>query len=344
MTASDDEPTGNPTPGGRAGAERYELGRRLRALREEITELREVDFERIRRQLDNRLADLRVELREDVRIGLGDVNNELAELLPRVGDIEDQLTRLRRELALGATPTPGPGPDPAAGPDAGTGPGTPEGLPDAPVPADDNEPPETPSAGWDQMDRATAERAWAALAEFVERVLHRQYRLTRLQIPDCWPLHPRMVREIAWLRSTYLEARALEPAEPGAALPWHTRALPIFLLNSSDAVDVRECRPGIHRVTEAEVTEHQYRRDTADREGSPPPPLTHETGHERPHLIPAHFPLRTVRTTNGPRHGENGPKPPSPDELPDLIVGSCHPDYWRDHYFAASAADLAERP
>lgn len=343
--AADDTSPASSSGGSRAGGprdQRYELGRQLRAIRREVDGLREElgeDVGRLRSEVRNRLNDMRSEVTEKIDGGHSEIAGELAEFLPRVADLEDQLTRLRAAVDLGGLT---PGPSPAA---PGDDPGQPAGAtPGGPAgPNDEVDPPVTPAAGWDDMSRDSAARAWAALAEFVDRVLYRQYRLTRLQIPDCWALHPRMVRELAWLRSTYLEAADLERDTPAASMPWHLRCIPGFLINAAEAVDLRECRPGIHRLTESEVSAHQYRCDAARRDGLTPPPLNTETGPDRPHLIPAHFPLRTVRSVTGARTTDDGPTPPTPEDLPDLIVGPCHPDYWREHYFAASAADLAER-
>lgn len=339
-TPASSEPSAPASPrSAGSGDQRYELGRQLRAIRLEVDGLREelgADVGRLRSEVRNRINDLRSEVTERIDGGHGEIAGELAEFLPRVADLEDQLTRLRAAFDLGG---PTPGAPTAPGPDRGAGPADP--TPDGDD--GDDEPPVTPATGWDRMSRASAERAWAALAEFVDGVLYRQYRFTRMQIPDCWALHPRMVRELAWLRSTYLEAAELERDTPAASMPWHLRCVPGFLINAAEAVDTRECRPGIHRLTESEVSAHQYRRDAALRDGLTPPPLTTETGPDRPHLIPAHFPLRTVRSVNSTRTTDDGPTPPTPEDLPDLVVGPCHPDYWRDHYFAASAADLAER-
>lgn len=306
----------------------YELGRLIRGVREDVDHMRS----EVRKQLDN----MRSELHEAVHRGLREALAELAQLLPRVQELEDELVRLRVSPAAGAVPGSGPldidgfPSTGAAGPCPERGSSTPNA-------------PATPATGWNQMDLDAAEQAWPALAEFVDRVLHRQYRLTRLQVPDCWPLHPRMVRELAWLRSSYVETADHEPDEPAASLPWHIRALPGFLVNAADAIDPRECRPGIHRLTESEVSDHGYQVDAARRDNLPVPQLSEETGPDAPRLVPEHFPTRTMKATTGSRRSENGLKAPTVDDLRELIVGPCHPDYWRAHYDAASAADLAQR-
>lgn len=323
-----EDPTAAPGGGGSGGrrhGQSYEAARQHRALLDEIDHLRS--------EVRNRLTDLRIEVREELRHELGATNGHIAEILPRLHDLEDRVAALTARVA--------PGPSATVPPDDATGPGAAAESPAAESATD--APTLTPAVGWDQMDRAAAEQAWAALAEFVDTVLHRQYQLTRLQIPDCWALHPRMVREIAWLRTTYLDAGTAEPDEPTAAMPWHIRCIPGFLINVADAVDPRECRPGIHRLTEAEVSRFVVAGQTARREGSPAPLLTDETGHDRPHLIPAHYPTRVTKAAASNRVTDDGPKPPTVEGLPDLIVGPCHPQYWRDHHRAATAADLATR-
>ena len=337
MTGPEDpDATLGPTPPGRpdpaaspqgTGAARgrrhdgaYDTARQHRALLDEIDHLRN--------EVRNRFSDHRVEVAEHLRHELGETNNHIAEILPRLHDLEDRVAELGAALRHGAAPPPQPtdATDPAGTRDADT---------DRPV--------ATPSIGWNAMSRGDAERAWEALGQFVDEVLYRQYGLTRLQIPDCWPLHPRMIREIAWLRSTYLDAGPVEPAEPSAAMPWHIRCIPGFLINTADAVDLRECRPGVHRLTEAEVSRFAVAGQTARRDGGPEPLLTNETGHDRPHVIPAHYPQRVTKSTVSRRGADEGNNAPTVEGLSDFIVGACHPRYWRDHHRAATAADLAER-
>lgn len=283
------------------------LGREVREVRGEVDELR-----RKARELGDEAA-------ADRRAWRG-TTGELAELLPRVDEIDERLAALTARVEQGA-PTGR----------AGTGENQ-----------DDRAAPITPSAGWNDMDRETARAAWEALARFVGDVLYDQYRLSRLQIPDCWPLHPRMVREIAWLRSQYVMLQEAEAEEPSAAAGWHIRSLPSLLINSVDAVDQRECRPGIHRLTEPEVDEQlALREDAASRREPMPEPST-ETGPDRPRLRPEHFPTRSTTPQRG-RSSPAGPPAPTAKTLPDLIVGACSPDHWLEFYRDASSADLARR-
>lgn len=254
-----------------------------------------------------------------IHVNVAETIGLMAELLPRVEAMDTRLTELAASVTADSDSDSDDG---AAGAD------------------DADTPPITPAIGWDDMDHDTARAAWEALARFVGDVLYARYRLTRLQIPDCWPLHPRLIREIAWLRSSYVDAGAMEPDLPPAAAPWHTRALPLFLANMSDAVDARECRPGIHRLTDPEVETHLTRCTKAQYEGQPEPALTAEVGLDRPRYVPEAFP---TRGTGGTR-GTETPNPPKVNVLQDLIVGSCEPRWWLGYYREASAADLARRP
>ena len=312
----------------------YDTGKALRELRNEISELRS--------QVRRGMSGTRQELREEFDRKVGETVGHIAELLPRVGALEDRIAELHGAGRASDTPA-SPGDGQNADPD-GVGREGSGGAPDSSA-ADDDVTPLTPATGWDDMDRATAEVAWAELARFVDTVLFRQYRLTRLQIPDCWPLHPRMVRELAWLRCSYLEAQELEPEAGAASLTWHIRAVPGFLVNTADAVDQRECRPGVHRLTDPEVNQYNVRLRTARNHGDPDPAVTVETGPDRPQLHPEHFPTRGTDAgdSSSPDPSE-GPKAPSVSKLPTLIVGACDPAYWLHYYREASAADLASRP
>lgn len=308
-------------PGRGAGGSRrhgraHELGAEVRGMRRDLDELRRI---------------------------LAETTGYVAEALPRIKDLEDVHATLAARLdhVDGHTGTDA---DPDTSPAGGSSRDSSDAGEDDPEndAEHDEAPPATPATGWSQMDRVTATAAWEALARFVGEVLHGEYRLTRMQVPDCWPLHPRMVRELAWLRSSYLEAADAEPDVPSSSSPWHIRALPAFFINTADAIDPRECRPGIHRLTEPEVDAYLGACNAARDAGRPAPEPSTETGAERPRLRPEHFPTRS--TSPRPRHDPHGQAPaPTARSLPDLLVGSCHPDFWLDNYYEASTADLQRR-
>ena len=287
--------------------ESYTAQRQVQLLREELG--------RLRPQIDSVLA-----RQHSDHVNLSSTIGLLSELLPRVDDLEQTLDALADRVATALSTSPG---------SRGSAP-SPTGTATRPVP--------TPAMGWDAMDVAAATDAWEALARFVSEVLHAQYRLTRVQLPDCWPLHPRLVRELAWLRSSYLDATADERDDPASATPWHIRALPAFLANVLDTVDLRECRPGIHRLTELEVDTYFSDLTAARDADRPDPPVSTEDGPDRPTLRAQHFPRRTIN----PRR-TNQPDPPTARSLPDLLVGTCAPTFWLDSYREASGADLQRR-
>jgi hypothetical protein len=72
---------------------------------------------------------------------------------------------------------------------------------------------------WKTLDRASAAREWAALADWV-RWLATRYALATRTIPPCWYHHGGIVEELSALRTSWLAAFAPD-ARLGAALDWH---------------------------------------------------------------------------------------------------------------------------
>lgn len=238
------------------------------------------------------------------------VSAQLAEALPRLGDIEDRLTAL-----AGALETDG---DDAS----------------APVPG-------TPALRWSRLPPDLALTAWEALADWVARVLNGDYRLSRVELPDCWPVHPRAVRELAWLRTSYLAA-STGRARPDVVADWHGRWLPLALSNLAAAIDQRECAPGRHRLTDEERRRHEEALDEADRTGQPEPPLTTQTGPDRPRYLPHRFPPRRSYDQHPPWQDPAArPRPRSLDD--DTPPPASTRDCWWEYYLDARDADLAQR-
>lgn len=105
---------------------------------------------------------------------------------------------------------------------------------------------------WPLLDPDQAAAAWEALVRWVDGLLVPTYGVTRGQLPDCWPQHPRMVAEMTWLRHTYLEAHQRD-ATAVKAQDWHLRALPGALLAIQNAIPTTgghrpdpKCGPGHH--------------------------------------------------------------------------------------------------
>lgn len=107
---------------------------------------------------------------------------------------------------------------------------------------------------WPLFDDEQATAAWEALARWVDRVLVPGYGITRGELPDCWPHHPRMVNELSWLRAAHLDAHQ-DGAAATLAQDWHLRALPGALAAVAAAVPLEHgagsrrrplCGPGHH--------------------------------------------------------------------------------------------------
>ncbi|WP_240051784.1 hypothetical protein [Pseudonocardia sp. EV170527-09] len=194
----------------------------------------------------------------------------------------------------------------------------------------------TPALRWSQLDREGKHAAWDALAGFVSEVLNNDYQLTRLELPDCWPVHPRAVRELAWLRTLYVSSSAVG-VRPELVAEWHVRWLPAAVTNLAVAIDRRECAPGKHRVTEEERRRYDDTVNEASSAGRQPPALTIERGANRPRYFPDRFPpLRGHDPSYGARPtrvallDSETPAPPS------------RPEYWWEYFLDARMADIGE--
>jgi hypothetical protein len=103
---------------------------------------------------------------------------------------------------------------------------------------------------WPLLDADQAAAAWDSLARWVGEVLVPTYELTRGDLLDCWPRHPRIVAELSWLRHAYLDAHA-RGAVPAKAADWHLRHLPWVLATIRGVArpnpnDPPLCGPGHH--------------------------------------------------------------------------------------------------
>jgi hypothetical protein len=141
----------------------------------------------------------------------------------------------------------------------------------------------------------------------VTEVLNGDYRLNRVELPDCWPVHPRAVRELAWLRTVHVASSA-PSVRPDIVAEWHTRWLPAAIKNIAASIDPRECAPGRHRLTAAEQTRYEAIVDDAKRAEQVVPELTAERGPDRPRYLPNEFPpLRTDEGYNRYRDQSSHP-------------------------------------
>lgn len=95
---------------------------------------------------------------------------------------------------------------------------------------EDEPEPGNPPVEWPALPAEDAERVWEALAEWVGDTLVPWLQITRSQLPDMWPNHPRAVFELLWLRTCYRQAYA-KRSHPTSAAEWHTRWLDAALAN-----------------------------------------------------------------------------------------------------------------
>lgn len=237
-----------------------------------------------------------------------DVIHEVSRLSPRVDDLDTSVAALASALeAHGA----GDGDDPALE--------------------------LTPATRWSQLSRQDKHAAWDALGGWVAEVLTPDYRLTRVELPDCWPAHPRAVRELAWLRTLHIATTATG-VRPEIVAEWHTRWLPGAITNIAMTVDPRECAPGRHRLTEHERRQHEIALEDAAREGRMAPELTDERGPDRPRYLPERFP---PRRNDDALFAPGGPTRPSSLDAATPPPPST-PDDWREYFLDARLADIGD--
>lgn len=261
--------------------------------------------------LADRLAALRRE-HEQLADQVTGVAAASSEILPRLDDLEHAIERVGAVLEAGGR--------------GGHGGAEPDDV--------------TPATRWSQLDRDGREAAWNVLGDWVAEVLNGEYRLSRLQLPDCWPVHPRAVRELAWLRTLHVATRrSAVPAE--IVGEWHTRWLPAALYNIATAIDRLECAPGRHRVTDAECRQHHRQLDEAAEGELGAPVLTTERGVDRPRYFPHQMPPRRGQQEDlDPRassRSRNEP-PPSLDERTPSPPSS--PEDWWNYFLDARMAEI----
>lgn len=198
----------------------------------------------------------------------------------------------------------------------------------------------TPPTRWSKLDREQVTTAWTALAEWVLEVLNGEYRLTRTQLPDCWPVHRRAVRELAWLRTLHV-ATTGDVAPPAEVIgEWHTRWLPAALHNIATAIDPRECAPGRHRFTDAERRRYHQQLVSAGQGRGSQPVVTTERGPDRPRYHPDRMPPRRGRADDLESTGSRTDEPPpSLDEFTPPPVSE--PEHWWEYYLDARLAEIA---
>ncbi|OSY35991.1 MULTISPECIES: hypothetical protein [Pseudonocardia] len=249
---------------------------------------------------------------DDIAGRVRELTDELSRLLPRVDELDTGLAELSGMVA--AAGRGGDGADPAQ------------------VPGRDL----TPAIGWSELAPQARQAAWDALGDWVADVLNHEYRLSRAELPDCWALHPRAVRELAWLRTLHRDCAAAD-TRPDQVAEWHTRWLPAAITNVAAAIDPRECVPGRHRLTEDEQRAHETAIDAAARNGDPPPALTTETGPDRPRYRPECFP---PRRSSDHSYATTSQRPRALDAATPAPA-SIRDDWW-ELFLDARLADLGQ--
>lgn len=88
--------------------------------------------------------------------------------------------------------------------------------------------PDLTVVAWHTLDQQQARRAWDSLVTWLDEVAVPVYRITRSQLPDCWPRHAAIRNELSWLRTAHAQAYR-EGASAALVGEWHTRHLPAVL-------------------------------------------------------------------------------------------------------------------
>lgn len=183
---------------------------------------------------------------------------------------------------------------------------------------------------WFQLPAEDAEREWPKLGEFVHEVLGGWYEVTREQLPDCWALHRPAFLQVAWLRTSHIEAY-LERSHPAQAAEFNVRWLDAALEKIKRAIPDSRCRalagrPGEHMVDRLAA---QQRRDPV----SSPAPAAAASPYPNPYA------------QSGGQHPAPQPGAEGGDPAATRAAGAevIQWDYWGDYFHQAMRADLAWR-
>ncbi|MDN5918546.1 MAG: hypothetical protein L0I76_26185 [Pseudonocardia sp.] len=179
-----------------------------------------------------------------------------------------------------------------------------------------DKPPKITPADWPTISPGAAHREWDALGQWVAEVLCPIYQPTRVELPDCWPQHPRAVVELVWLRHAYVAAHEPDAAATASA-EWHVRWRAAAFRNLEDAVPDKWCRPGEHLVDDMESMHRRDRAARARREADAQAAQQH--------------PARRAAMAHTP------PPAPADPHAPQTV------ENWISHWRAAMATDLQAR-
>jgi len=198
---------------------------------------------------------------------------------------------------------------------------------------------------WFALPAEDAAREWVKLGEWVQEVLGDWYLITRAQLPDCWALHCPAFLQLAWLRSSHIEAY-LSRSHPAQAAEWNVRWLDAALDKIKDYIPDSRCRavaggPGEHLVDKLQAEQgsrvrgqEQTQPQAADlRQHAAAGPST--SGNPYPNPYAQQQPQRPVAPPATPAH------PTAPGSAAGQEV--IRRDYWGGYFNQAMQADLMWR-
>jgi hypothetical protein len=198
---------------------------------------------------------------------------------------------------------------------------------------------------WFHLSAADAEKEWPKLGDWVHEILGGWYLVTREKLPDCWALHRPAFLQVAWLRSSGIEAY-LAHSHPSQAAEFNTRWLDAALAKIGDHIPVSRCRaavgrPGDHLVDELEAQQQSSRVRGLDQmqqqqaayaaQQAPAGPGTGGNPYPNPYAQPAQ------------------PAAAPSQAAPNVRVGTSagqeviRSDYWGGYFNQAMQVDLAWR-
>ena len=94
-----------------------------------------------------------------------------------------------------------------------------------------------PPAPWWVVDKATGAELLAALREWVDQFLRRQYPGYLARLPRCWPNHGEAVWELSTICAEWERVYADEDnRDLAGALTWHDRYLPDVISRLAEAI------------------------------------------------------------------------------------------------------------
>lgn len=184
---------------------------------------------------------------------------------------------------------------------------------------------------WFKLPAETAELEWPKLGEWVHEVLGGWYLVTRAQLPDCWALHRPAFLQVAWLRSSHIEAY-LSRSHPAQAAEWNVRWLDAALDKIKEYIPDTRCRavtggPGQHLVDKLEEAQQGRQRAAAG-------PTTGGNPYPNPYAQPQ----PTATPATGPATG--GPAGRSSSSAAQEVIRW---EYWGEYFNQAMQTDLTWR-